>query len=1229
MKLKITFLTFFLLAFNCAFSQESSEMYKDYNPKIDLSVGAPNSYNFYDYTKDGSVNTLTGSFGISIPIHTIKTPYLDIPIQINYSTNGVKLNTLSNEIGINWNILAGGEINRIVNKVPDDREKTIVRSASNIYDDANIKNFVWQKFDPADVRPTIYNNILPKSSFQYFEKNTQTGLLVKGAGNSTCGAFYVNQFPLSMNNFFFPDHAVNTEVECLNEMHYRENGIDDGKDSYEVDTELDYFKVNLNGRNFTFVIKKTDNYFYNIQHPNNSYSLMPNTILDVFEAVCLDDIGYKIEMQYGKIPFYYSNNKKLGRWMEAAAIIKFVITDKNGVRYIFDKLVLNDNEYLREFYNRFIYSQPNYRFMQMKMFDTSADNWKLTKIVLPNSDEVTFTYDDNKYCYSREIVRQHDGEYLNKPYNLQPSKPNYGFDKLETYVSDYVLKEISYNNQKVKFSYINNRPDLLMYDFTKPSEDYRKNLSQISIVDPAGKTIRKFDFTKTFYNYQDDDESHEYSRMFLTKIEDSNKERSYVFEYDSPEKLFARNDVRGHDLYGYQNGNTLKSYPSFPKLYINLNDNYGNKISYNKPIVSDYFETTGVDRSPNTTTAKYGTLKNVYFKTGGSLGIDYENNTFFDERLFSKKELGPGVRVKSLKYYSEADKLEKRIDYSYDDFNDNSISGGRLLYKPSFAYFKNHSFNNEFDKASYETKGLLDIKNFDHRYEYNVQNDFDNYFTKETLEKTTSLTQMQIAKKMLHFSNYSLGSTSDIYGRELIYVNVSMKIIDVKNPISNLGETRYTYNYNDNRGFVGGVTGFRADDSYLYTLGNVDSPKLGTARPFFMPYFLPDYSPQLRTSKGFIEKDAKEIFPFPQRNFFENLENARFGKLKKIEFFNNANQLVSSEEYTYDYVKKPSLINNNNILTNIQRNILKMHQYFDNDPEKKFKALYAQYITYTQSNYQNWNGMHLFSLNKLRYNSKIDIKNKKTTNYFADNKSLENNSVYSYDTDTGNVSEVMITESNLDPIKVTYQYPNPVDDGDLLNVLWSKNAISEPHTIRKYVKNAVTETTRKSFLIQNAQSFPLLSEVKKSKSLVSENLESSQIQIKKYNSKDLPAEILTKEGLTISYLYGYDKTQLVAKIENIAYSAIPSSLINNIETASSSTGSETAMLTALTALRNDPALVSAMVTTYTHIPLVGISTITDPKGDKTTYIYDTLGRLEFVKDKNGNILSENQYNYKQ
>jgi uncharacterized protein RhaS with RHS repeats len=53
-----------------------------------------------------------------------------------------------------------------------------------------------------------------------------------------------------------------------------------------------------------------------------------------------------------------------------------------------------------------------------------------------------------------------------------------------------------------------------------------------------------------------------------------------------------------------------------------------------------------------------------------------------------------------------------------------------------------------------------------------------------------------------------------------------------------------------------------------------------------------------------------------------------------------------------------------------------------------------------------------------------------------------------------------------------------------------------------------------------------------------------------------------------------------------------------------------------------------MVTTVTHIPLVGMSTLTDPKGVRIKYHYDAMNRLEKVTDHFGNIVTENSYNYR-
>jgi hypothetical protein len=122
-------------------------------------------------------------------------------------------------------------------------------------------------------------------------------------------------------------------------------------------------------------------------------------------------------------------------------------------------------------------------------------------------------------------------------------------------------------------------------------------------------------------------------------------------------------------------------------------------------------------------------------------------------------------------------------------------------------------------------------------------------------------------------------------------------------------------------------------------------------------------------------------------------------------------------------------------------------------------------------------------------------------------------------------------------------------------------------------------------------------------------------------------EVQQASGIKISYIYGYNKTQPVAKIDNMAYASIPANLITTIQNASNGT-SEQDLLNAFIALRNAPELENAMITTLTYKPLIGVSSVTDPKGDKQTYHYDSFNRLEFVKDRNGNILSENKYHYK-
>lgn len=131
-----------------------------------------------------------------------------------------------------------------------------------------------------------------------------------------------------------------------------------------------------------------------------------------------------------------------------------------------------------------------------------------------------------------------------------------------------------------------------------------------------------------------------------------------------------------------------------------------------------------------------------------------------------------------------------------------------------------------------------------------------------------------------------------------------------------------------------------------------------------------------------------------------------------------------------------------------------------------------------------------------------------------------------------------------------------------------------------------------------------------------------------YDSKGNPREVSKQDGTRITYLWGYDYNHPIAKIENASYAQVKTALgkTSTDNLGYLQTMTEAKLQLEMTKLRAN--LPTAQVSSYTYIPLVGVSTITDPRGQKMTYHYDTFNRLQYVKDSQGNILKEHKYNYK-
>ena len=61
---------------------------------------------------DIPVSYYTGRANISIPIHTLSTGGVELPITLDYDGSGVQVNTLPSWTGHNWTLNAGGVITR-------------------------------------------------------------------------------------------------------------------------------------------------------------------------------------------------------------------------------------------------------------------------------------------------------------------------------------------------------------------------------------------------------------------------------------------------------------------------------------------------------------------------------------------------------------------------------------------------------------------------------------------------------------------------------------------------------------------------------------------------------------------------------------------------------------------------------------------------------------------------------------------------------------------------------------------------------------------------------------------------------------------------------------------------------------------------------------------------------------------------------------------------------------
>ncbi len=99
-----------------------------------LNIAAPNTAALGRHG-DYPVNLSTGVPEISIPLYTIQTKDITVPITLSYHASGIKVSDVASWVGLGWSLNAGGAIRRKVQGKPDESSEGYLAPAIPIRSD--------------------------------------------------------------------------------------------------------------------------------------------------------------------------------------------------------------------------------------------------------------------------------------------------------------------------------------------------------------------------------------------------------------------------------------------------------------------------------------------------------------------------------------------------------------------------------------------------------------------------------------------------------------------------------------------------------------------------------------------------------------------------------------------------------------------------------------------------------------------------------------------------------------------------------------------------------------------------------------------------------------------------------------------------------------------------------------------------------------------------------------
>ncbi len=939
-----------------------------------------------------------------------------------------------------------------------------------------------------------------------------------------------------------------------------------------ADGQPDIFSYNFNGYTGKFIIKKDD---------SNNYEV--------------------IQLTHSNIEFTFLNSRSIQA------------KDPNGITYLFDDVETT------------IRAQSGSNCSQKYQDDTAVTAFYLSQMTHPEGDVITFNYENKTVAY---ITNKSESIFAATPGSLSgiqmyciPSTTEIsasvpGDANCSNYLSSncVILKEINCSTgSKIKFDYASR-------------SDYNDSIvSTINVYNSTDDTVRSFEF-----NYKNCSD-----RPFLTEFKEINQEnsltnKSYKFNYydlnDVPYRLSY-----SQDYWGYYNGksnSTLIPTPSSASLQI-------------------LFPEASANREPDSNYTKVGLLSSITYPTGGIDSIVYSGNKAYEETLIEPDPVNIDVSVSnsstsvtSVMEYSESFSIASSQSQiiSATCSSTGTVYGGNMYVE----LINESTDETKLSFNVYDGSTESSVCNLSAGVTYSIRITIAGYiqqggtlsgesgldYTPEasiSLMKNVEKGGVRVSKVITHDPNTNESSTISYYYNNLSTPNISSGY--ALTPTPRYYERKYFYKkcsgaYTPSLGVLKYPIHCMHSNSIqsLYRFGGYVVTYEYVIEEFGENFenggILHQYSVE-PDKCGYTIKTSGELISGPYTDYSQLNGLELYKKIFSLE----ESSYKSIKEVLRSYKEDTNSSVNNNYKSYVVNKLYDVYDYIDPDDASYNQLLFDSYELYEYDILQRW--LYVDTLTTRSYD-------------LEGNNYIETKEIYKYDNYV-HALPTLIRKTESDGEIKTEEFYYPTDSIELN--LTGNSEIAR----RKLIDQHKYSLLRKNIKKENNLIYSFNTEYK--------NFDNDYVlPYKKYyysNATEIDTVVtfnnyddygnlleLVNKDLTTSYLWGYNNQYPIAKIENAqcsqVYLAVDTVLINSLSNSDNDHGirgsgtNEDALRTALDALRD---ISGAMVTTYTYDPLIGMTSETDPNGRTTYYEYDDYGRLEYIRDQDGNIIKKYEYKY--